>query len=75
MTGWGLKSKPISPSAFTLHELGALYTAMDFILTLGSKEIANMDPDAHMKGMKIMDKVRDHFIAAGGDPKELEDPA
>lgn len=55
---------------FDKNELGALHTAMEYMLVrLGNR----FPPEAFLKSTLILDRVKQHFIAAGGDPKELGD--
>ncbi len=60
---------PLQP--FTKDELGAFYTALDFVCALGERLDSKSD---FSPGPRLMEKIKIHFIAAGGDPKELEDP-
>lgn len=57
------------PEPFDSAELGALYTALEF---MKHKQRHALNHAAHLEAQKILDKVEAHFIAAGGDPKDLE---
>ncbi len=59
-----------APKPFNSADFGALYTALEFMMSV---QLAHIPPDALHTGAMLLDKVRQHFIAAGGNPKELEE--
>jgi hypothetical protein len=58
------------PPPFVTADFGALYTGLEFMMTM---TLGQLDQDALHSCAMLLDKVRSHFIASGGDPKELED--
>ncbi len=53
----------------TKAELGALHTGLEFMVEYFIKV---WPEETKLQSLKVLDRVKEHFVAAGGDSKELE---
>ncbi len=57
------------PKPFTSAELGGMYIVLDVMLL---RHLFHVPDDLLHQSLMLKDKIRKHFIAAGGDLKMLE---
>lgn len=62
--------KPNVADPFESSELGTIYAALEYMLL---ERGSGLLPETILKEHRLLAKIRTHFIAAGGDPQELED--
>lgn len=54
----------------TVNDFGVLYASLEFTMAMN---LGTLDQDTLHRSAMLLDRVRSHYIAAGGNPKALGD--